>query len=440
LPTRVTQGDPGRRRYRCATELLHRLRRYPGLLVVCVLTAALSAAYGVFLPNLIDRDEASFFSTVHWYATHASMPVLGHAGVSYEAQQGPLYFVPAAVIDRVLQPMGAEVAFHAVRALGIPLLVVIVVLAYLLAARLCPDNRAVPLLTAVFVGLNPHLLALGGSVSNDLLGIAIAMSAVYVFVRSLQSGSLGGTSAIGVGLLIGLSIITKPSALSLLVALPLAVFAVRTSRPMAATWLIIAGSAAASGWWFVRNEVIYGDLTGINGLRRWGWPVHPGSLDSIRAIGNRVSYFAVSYASPQPTFGGSFRTPLLAKVVFAAIALGATAGLARQWRRRSPSTIHVDRAARVTFGLVLVTSIGANLYSYITVLVVDPRTTFASFFVVACAASVGLAAVAARFPRTMTIALVAAALLAADVVTLAATTGIERPPLQSVVQAAQTPR
>lgn len=410
-------------------EQRYRARRLPGLLTICAVSAATATAYGILLPNLLDRDEASFFATVQWYAAHAWMPVLGHTGVSYEAQQGPGYYIPAAAIEWLFRPLGAETAFHAVRLLGVPLLVGIVILAYLLAARLCPDNRSVPLLTAALVGLNPHLLSLSGSVSNDLLGILLAMGAVYLFTTRLQGDTFGGWTAVAVGFLIGLSIDTKPSALSLVAALPLAALLVRSRSAVVPSLLMAAGVLAASGWWFVRNEIIYGDLTGIAGLRRWGWPVHAASLDTVRQIVDRASYFAVSYVSPQPTFGGSFRTPLIAKLVFALLAGAVVVGLARHGVTRGRGKIRVGRAAALTFALVLLTSIAANVFSYLTVLIVDPRTTFASFFVVAAAGALGLGELSARWRLRLSTTVVAAALLLADVATLHATSGIPRPPL-----------
>jgi hypothetical protein len=89
---------------------------------------------------------------------------------------------------------------------------------------------------------------------------------------------------------------------------------------------------------------------------------------------------------------------------------------------------------------VLTTSIGANVYSYVSVLIVDPRTTFASFFVIACAVAVGLAALARRLRRGAAVVLLGAALVVADVATLSATTGIPRPPLESALKVLETPR
>lgn len=398
----------------------------------------MAAVYGALLPNLLGRDERSYYKTVLWYAMHASMPVLGHVGVSYEAQQGPGYYAPAALIQWIFRPFGTETAFHFVRALGVPLLVAIVVLAYRLAERLCPSSRSVPLLTAIIVGLNPHLLTLSGLVSNDLFGIAVAMAAVWLFTARLQDGTLGGWTAVAVGVLIGVSIIVKPSGLSLLAALPVTALVIRSRAAVISSLLMSAGVLLASGWWFVRNEVLYGDLTGINGLRRWGWPVHSGSLDTLHRIASLAKHFAVSYVSPQPTFGDGFRTPMAAKIAVALIALAALAGLVRRLLRRGQG-IAVERTAFVTFALVLATSIGTNVYSYLTVLILDPRTTFASFFVIAAAAAVGLAALARDTHRALVAALLLVALLVADVAILDVAHGFPGRPLEPAVRSVETP-
>jgi hypothetical protein len=89
--------------------------------------------------------------------------------------------------------------------------------------------------------------------------------------------------------------------------------------------------------------------------------------------------------------------------VFAVLGLAALAGLARYALQRGPGKIRVEQMALLTFALVLVTSIAANVYSYLTVLIVDPRTTFASFFVVACAGALGVAALSERLRPSLSV-------------------------------------
>ena len=93
-------------------------RRY--LLGLALLTCLVGTIYAFVTPAGLPYDEPSHWATVQYYVDHGRMPVLGDAGVSYEAQMGPVAYVADAVIVRIADALGlgAETAFRLVRLFG----------------------------------------------------------------------------------------------------------------------------------------------------------------------------------------------------------------------------------------------------------------------------------------------------------------------------------
>jgi 4-amino-4-deoxy-L-arabinose transferase-like glycosyltransferase len=140
---------------------------------------------------------------------------------------------------------------------------------YRLGRILFPDRPAMAVGMAGLVAFIPQFLFLSASVNNDNLIILIASWVLVLlagWLRSRQPPSWPAVVALGV--LLGLAALAKPSGLLLW---PLAGGAlVWVAWPQGRfRWLLLAGlvtygaALALSGWWFVRNQQLYGDLTGL---------------------------------------------------------------------------------------------------------------------------------------------------------------------------------
>ena len=144
-------------------------------------------------------------------------------------------------------------------------------LAYRLGRTIYPARPAVGLLTAALVAFNPMVLFINASVNNDNLVMLLSTLTLLLLVRDVQSDEPGARwgSTLLLGAILGLAAITKVSGL---VLLPVAVLALALSAwPARAwkTWLLRAVTmtlvaAAIAGWWYVRNIVLYGELTGLH--------------------------------------------------------------------------------------------------------------------------------------------------------------------------------
>lgn len=193
------------------------------------------------------------------------------------------------------------------RCLSALLGVVTLVCVHRLGRAVCPGQPRIADLAALLVACLPMHSFLHGVLNNDVLATAVSAATVLTMVRILQADALCLGHGLRLGTLLGLALLTK---LTTLFLLPLAalVFAVRhlqdRKNRRAAAWvrvgLTAVGMAAAiAGWWFVRNDQLYGDPLALT--------VHDASFHAVPPE-NRLSqllgtFLPVVFASVFGVFG-----------------------------------------------------------------------------------------------------------------------------------------
>jgi hypothetical protein len=210
---------------------------------------------------------------------------------------------------------GFVLAWHLARLVSVALGAATVVLTYL-AAKALTDQRPktkdqgadqllvlrrssfVPLLAAGFVAFNPQFLFVSALITNDALLVTLSAALLWLVVRSTRRPSGGvaprsllelrhaSLSAVVIGVLLGLALLTKQSALILT---PVALLSVlqsgkgigyepreskgmlRLSRGQLVTLsscvAFVVTTALVCGWWYARNWRLYGDLFGLGAFQ-----------------------------------------------------------------------------------------------------------------------------------------------------------------------------
>ncbi len=162
------------------------------------------------------------------------------------------------------------------------------------------QRSAIAFTAALLVALNPQFLFLSGAINNDNLAATLAALTLVLLMRTVNRGpTLRRLIALGVAL--GLAALSKLSGLGLwgLAALVLVGLAWRRRAWKAALgWgaLVFGIAVALSGWWYLRNWLLYGDPTAFNVhlavMGRRSGPVVPWQL--LREFeGLRWSFWAV---------------------------------------------------------------------------------------------------------------------------------------------------
>jgi 4-amino-4-deoxy-L-arabinose transferase-like glycosyltransferase len=300
------------------------LRRHWALIALEVIFIVTSLAYSTATGLWEGPDETGHFFFVRHVARTGGLPVqrFDQHNESHEGHQPPLYYVAGALLtfwiemddlpimmrpnpNHLWKPGGHEpnimlhtaaerfpyhgtaLAMHIVRVLSIAFGAVTVWATYAIGREIYANQRAVPLAAAAFVALNPQFLFLSGVVNNDNAVIAFCALTMLLLVRLLRRGP-SHRGFVLLGTFVGLALLSKQTAFSLgpLVAFVLLVMAYRErSLRQLLVWTgwVLLPVVLIAGWWYVRNQALYGDplayrlfaasRPGMHPTRFNSWPV-----------------------------------------------------------------------------------------------------------------------------------------------------------------------
>jgi 4-amino-4-deoxy-L-arabinose transferase-like glycosyltransferase len=205
---------------------------------------------------------------------------------------------------------GSVLVVHLLRLVGVLWGAGTVVGVYLTAREVAPESSAVAIVAAGCTALNPHFIFISSVINNDAAAACLCTLVLWRCVR-LAGGRIGRAYAMYLGGLLGLALLSKISALALLplvaLALALAWWRDRDWRALLFRGAMVFGTAfLASGWWYIRNWVLYGDPLG------WGiWlqdlgMQHLSFAELLRQFGHVFTSFwaPADGLFPQPVFWG----------------------------------------------------------------------------------------------------------------------------------------
>ncbi|HEY8694003.1 MAG TPA: phospholipid carrier-dependent glycosyltransferase [Chloroflexota bacterium] len=312
----------------------------PAVVAILALYLVLALIYNSATPIFEASDEFRHYLTVRYLVLNHALPLIQSSDDPFapwqEAGQPPLYYFAGAAIsgwvDTSNLPQitdfnphaqagvpstspdsknlfvhsaaedfpyyGVSLAAHLVRLFSIMLGAGTVYLTYRLARTVAPGFPAVALLAMALVAFSPQFLFVSASIDNDNL-VTLASTAALLLMAQIGLGALTGRRLWLLSGTIGVAMLSKLSGLGLppLAAIVVAAQSVKAGgrRKTAERLLVLATMPVAlSGWWFVRNWLVYGEPTG---LRTWAELVHTRSADALELLseapGLFFSYWAV---------------------------------------------------------------------------------------------------------------------------------------------------
>jgi 4-amino-4-deoxy-L-arabinose transferase-like glycosyltransferase len=332
--------------------------------VILCLFLSLAIYYNISTPVYESPDELQHAAFVVWLANEHSLPIVNPEEPGPWKQEGtqpPLYYLIAAALvgglphdgadglatlnpyanigdpqrpdnkNRVLHDMEQErwpyetgVLFvHLARAVSTLMAVGTLAAVHRLGRIVFPQRAGIALGMVALVAFTPQFLFLSASINNDNLAILIASWVLVLLASWLRAPGLPGwLSLAGLGVLLGMGALAKFSGVLLWpLALGTLLWLARRERDHfdgrwgLVRWLILAGllvfglALALSGWWFVRNQQLYGDLSGLGphleimGTRR-RFPSWESALREFR--GFRFSFWALfgwfNILAPEPFY------------------------------------------------------------------------------------------------------------------------------------------
>lgn len=251
-----------------------------GLGLLLAIYAVLGSAYALTTPVWQNPDEPAHYNYVKHLAQGEGLPILQPGDydqryleelkaarfpadmpvdrLGYEFHQPPLYYALGVPIYWAAQSWPGSVV--GLRLFSLFLGGLVLVMAFRIVARVFSPGLG--LTVVALMALIPQHLAVSAAVSNDALAELIMVVGLGLLIGPAPSWQRG--------VVMGVALLTKTSALPLLVLFPVAEIVERGGPTRWREWLGRVGAGygmalVVGGWWLVRNIWVYGggDLLGL---------------------------------------------------------------------------------------------------------------------------------------------------------------------------------
>ena len=220
----------------------------------------------------------------------------------YESFQPPLYYLTAGLVTQPVPP-DPRMVLYIGRLLAVFFGAATVYFCWLATRELAPQAPLWAIASAGVVALLPQFCFNSAHASNDSTVDMTATAAFYVWIRGLRDPDFD-PRLFGAGAMVGLALLSKLTAVALIPGLALVIlfrmFQVRPGILGLGKWLkrsfnmmlgAMLGAVTVSGWWFVRNILTYGELTGTAaGLRFWAARFVKADFSLPRTKGDLLRY------------------------------------------------------------------------------------------------------------------------------------------------------
>ncbi len=219
---------------------------------------------GMEIPDVGAPDERQHSNYVQHLADGSGFPVLRPGspdlGETYQSHQPPLYYALALGWAKLLtvQSVAEPEAGTKLRSLNALVGAAGAAGAFYLGWWMLKRWEPAAIAAAI-VALLPMNIALSGAVTNDALLIALC---TWTLALAALGSQAGWTLARGatVGILLGLAILTKTTAIALVPAVLLALFwNARRERAWSAAAIAVGCALPLVAPWWIRNQQLYGD-------------------------------------------------------------------------------------------------------------------------------------------------------------------------------------
>jgi 4-amino-4-deoxy-L-arabinose transferase-like glycosyltransferase len=276
----------------------------------------LGLAYSIVNPLYEATDELRHYRFVQHIVQRQSLPVQGKVGCSAQGHHPPLYYLVAAGLagwidtgrdvcdeppknpfwayrywevgndnknqylhgpDESFPWYGQALAAHLARAVNVLIGAAVVWLTWAVGRTIWPKRPYLAVGGAAIVAFNPMFLYMSGAINNDVIAALSGAAITWAAVRLLRD-DLGLRLRWGVllGLLFGLALLSKFNLIAMILPIEIAVTWVAWQKKQWRQWLqvnLLLGLFALllAGWWFARNQILYGEPTGFERLTElWG--------------------------------------------------------------------------------------------------------------------------------------------------------------------------
>jgi len=257
-------------------------RALPALLVV---QAVLGLLYVALVPLWMPSDERAHMRYIMDLAATGHLPIMRVGDPSYETHQPPLFYAVAALPYLLLRALPLSTIGYVLRSFCFLFQMLSTVLVADIFRRHLPTRPFLALASLVFFALNPSILAINATISNDCLSFFLTVLTAWMLSRGDFRIVSNKQSAV-IGVLVALGLACKLTAFPiLLVALYCLLRNDRTPWPdrlVLAAFLTLPTVFLLTPW-LLWNHSVYGTWTATS--RLYGsspaYAQHPNPVRSI---------------------------------------------------------------------------------------------------------------------------------------------------------------
>ncbi len=219
-------------------------------------------------------DEGAHLGYIDYLITNRALPVFDDPDANYEAHQPPLYYISCIPAYLLGGGVAAVLGLHSthegivrsVRAWSVVIGAAVIWAVYALALGMFGNDRPKALLAAGFAALLPmHFVNLAGVTNDGLAELTVTLCIIWACKLASE---VSDRNALVLGLLVGLAMLVKSSALFIFFVAGVAAIlgtrhledeGQRLKRIARGIGLTVAAALVVCGWWWVRNQILYGD-------------------------------------------------------------------------------------------------------------------------------------------------------------------------------------
>lgn len=281
------------------------------LAAILILAFVFRLIFILINPIFQQPDEEAHFRYIEYVLSNKQIPVQG--GFYAEYFQPPLYYAIASFFLAIAKSFTSNMWYHVIsmRFLSVFIGMLTVYLTYRIASLLFADRNLVLGATA-FAAFLPSYISANGNITNANFADFLSTLIIYVMLIALVKGDNYKRVAL-LGILAGFALITRLSALPVFLTVIFLFFIMHYNKPIkiikpVATIIVIA--LVISGWFFIRNYLIYGDLLGYNAMKLSTPPgqIKAGLIFTARLIGWTFVTFWAGFGRTNNIFIGSLES------------------------------------------------------------------------------------------------------------------------------------
>ncbi|MEM7798685.1 MAG: hypothetical protein AAF633_05805 [Chloroflexota bacterium] len=302
------------------SRIISYLRNEWPLTVFLALFLILGVAYSTINPILEGTDELRHYRFIQYIIQNGNLPVQGSEDCRSQSHHPPLYYGISALAtfwvntgqDVCESPesnpfwaynywevgtdnknmyihsdaedfpwRGVSLATHIPRLINVILGAATVIMTYMIGQYIWPHNRYMVVGATGLLAFNPQFLYMSGTVNNDVIaaasGAMLLLTTLYVLQKPNGFQPEEGVRwALWLALIISAALLSKFNLTPLVLPLIIALILVANRHnqwPTMRRIFLLGGfwTLMLAGWWFLRNQVLYGEPTGFRTVTElWG--------------------------------------------------------------------------------------------------------------------------------------------------------------------------